>query len=234
MPQRHSWRRPRIIMVVGALLAGALVVMAAWFSQPPASSQSVADTPVAVAASPTASPLPAPQVNTPLDTVPAQAEPTTLTIATLGFDRMSLDRMIAGPSGSTLNPPTYSDPHEVWRNFAPNWVSDLGVPGRAATDTVFILGHACAAGCQEVSWQRFNRLVDLKVGDPIVLGTAVGDIRYAVTGMVSYQNNTVTRDVQRRVWGRHPGELHLVSCSESVPGSGNFDQRTVIIATLSG
>lgn len=239
MRQRKRAPRRRMLLVLSAvfaLLAVGLATLALSLSQP-----TVGSVPVSPATPPSTAqytPSPSPSVTIappePVAKVPARGEPISLTIPSIGFVQTALGNMVAGPSGSVLNPPTFADPAEYWRNFAPYWLSDLGVPGSAATDTVFVMGHACTAGCTDPSWVRFNHLIDLKVGEVVTFTTTAGDIRYAVRTTVSYTNDQLVNDaaLARRVWGKHPGELHLISCSESVPGSGNFDQRTVMIATL--
>ena len=228
---RAFWRW--LILGCGVALSAVLLAIG-MMSQP------VASTPPSPAHPVVQQPIapPSPEEATPQTTiVPRRAvEPQTLTIASLGFDRTPLAQMTAGPPGSVLNPPTYDNPADYWRNFAPTWVVNLGTPGGADTNKTHIIAHACSADCEDPSWQRFNHLGDLKVGEVVTLGTSGGDLRYQVTGNMHYDATRKQSNADvRRLWQQEPGksdELQLMSCSESVPGSGTFDQRTIVFAAL--
>lgn len=235
-------RKGRWLIFIDSLVVSMVLVILAFCFPQAATTGSVPPAPNYVASMPTNEPSPSVGATTKAAEVRGEVEPQTLTIASLGFDRTPIDQMEAGAPGSVLSPPVYDDPASWWRNFAPNWVRNLGAPGRPDTHKTHILGHSCTRDCLDPSWLRFNRLAELKVGEVVTLGTSGGDIRYVVTASLFYDETkrlsgemprAEREPIMRRLWDQKPAipeELQLIACSESVPGSGNFNLRTVVFA----
>ena len=235
-------RKGRWLIFIGSLVVSMVLVILAFCFPQTATTSSAPPAPDYIASMPTDEPPPSVGPTTKAPEVRDEVEPQTLTIASLGFDRTPLAQMDAGASGSVLNPLTYSAPPDWWRNFAPTWVRNLGAPGKPGTNKTHILGHSCTADCLDSSWLRFNRLAELKVGEVVTLGTSGGDIRYVVTASLFYDeakrlsgemSRAEREPIMRRLWEQKPGmpeELLLISCSESIPGSGEYNQRTVVFA----
>lgn len=92
------------------------------------------------------------------------------------------------------------------------WLSDHGLAGNDADDTLFLLGHATLTGRA-----AFTDLVDpsiggsrLQAGDEIVVTTKNGKVTYSVISSAVYERADL-KNVEK-LWKPNPGQLVLVTC----------------------
>lgn len=213
------WRK----MLAFCLIVLATGILFVWSLS--ATTSTVATPTVSQSAKPTlkASPSPSPVVETLSPTPAVDGEPSleaqvrvdatgvplTITSVELGFSNTPLSTMEAGPPGTAIVPPINAvNPIE---SFKPYFISTFGPVGPSSSDTGYIIGHACAADCTP-EMLRFNRLSDLKVGDPIGFTTEKGEVTCRVTHSVTY-NQEAPASEKGNTWGYHPGYVVLISCS---------------------
>lgn len=92
------------------------------------------------------------------------------------------------------------------------WLSDHGLAGSDADDTLFLLGHATLTGRA-----AFTDLVDpaiggsrLQAGDEIFVTTENGKVAYSVISSAVYDRADL-KNVEK-LWKPNPGQLVLVTC----------------------
>jgi LPXTG-site transpeptidase (sortase) family protein len=105
-----------------------------------------------------------------------------------------------GAPGRVLTPP--SDPQTL------GWWQDGAVPG-AAQGGALITGHTVHTG-----GGALDDLEKLRQGDRVIVRTAEGTIRYAVTGTTIYRKATLARDAERVFRQSGPGRLVLITCED--------------------
>ena len=86
-----------------------------------------------------------------------------------------------------------------------------------------ITGHTVHTG-----GGAFDNLETLRAGDRVVVRTAKGPIRYAVSGVTIYRKSSLARDAERVFSQTVPGRLVLVTC-EDWNGSG-YDSNAIVFA----
>jgi LPXTG-site transpeptidase (sortase) family protein len=142
---------------------------------------------------------------------PAAGRPSRLIVPTLEVNVPVIGIDVAT---GVLTPP--ADPQLLgwWRGGA--------VPG-AARGGALITGHTVHSG-----GGAFDELETLRAGDRVVVRTAKGRIRYAVTGVTVYRKATLAKDAGRVFRQTGPGRLVLITC-EDWNGSG-YDSNAVVFA----
>ncbi|HEY0259969.1 MAG TPA: class F sortase [Lacisediminihabitans sp.] len=166
-------------------------------------------------------PAPGQPVSQKAVTPPIAGQPLHLRIPAVGLDAV-VGRMSARP-GSTVDPPTPASAY---------WLSNYGVAGPAATNTVYIAGHTCRGRCSAV----FSPLLDIPQstttvhpGEQIIVGTPEGDYTYTITDTELYEKVTVQQ--QSELWKIVPGRLVLVTCFQYNGGTSS-QQNFVVYAQL--
>lgn len=100
----------------------------------------------------------------------------------------------------SLVPP--SDPEVV------GWWADGARPG-AKTGSAVITGHTVHNG-----GGAFDDIDRVREGDPIIVLTARGPLRYSVTSVATYRKQTLARHAAKVFDQRVPGRLVLVTCED--------------------
>jgi LPXTG-site transpeptidase (sortase) family protein len=103
-------------------------------------------------------------------------------------------------AGRMLVPP--GDPQTL------GWWDGGAVPG-AAHGGALITGHTVHTG-----GGAFDDLEALRPGDRVRVRTAVGRVRYVVTGVTVYRKISLARDAERVFRQSGPGRLVLVTCED--------------------
>lgn len=152
--------------------------------------------------------------------VPPSSDPVTITFDRIGLQGAPVAQMTAPANGGVIEPPTDSQNPDV--NFRPYWISSFGKPGKDATDTVYVVGHACSSECWQPSWSVFNHLGEAQVGDRISFQTQTGTVTYEVTKTIVNRKN-VPEDMQD-TWNKKPGEMRIIACSPT-----DFDGKNVTV-----
>ena len=88
------------------------------------------------------------------------------------------------------------------------WWSDGARPG-AALGGALIAGHTVHTG-----GGAFNDLETLEAGDRVMVHTAQGVLRYAVSGVTIYRKASLARDAEKLFSQTVPGRLVLVTCED--------------------
>ena len=112
---------------------------------------------------------------------------------------------MAVAEGAEIVPPEDSNGH---------WLSTYGKPGKAARDTVYIVAHSCGLGYANCSPETFpfNNLSDkAKAGQRITVATSEGDVHYRVTRTMVYPKSGPSLD-KEETWAVVPDRLVLISC----------------------
>jgi sortase (surface protein transpeptidase) len=148
-------------------------------------------------------------------------QPTALHIPSIG---LNANVGALAVRGGEVDPPT---PRSAY------WLSDFGLAGPHATNTVYIAGHTWRGG-QGV----FNPLLDVPhssyavhAGDEIVVDTPGGSYDYTVTDTELYEKVAIAD--QSELWRNSPGRLVLVTCFQYDGGTSSH-QNFVVYAQLDG
>ncbi|MBF4462745.1 MULTISPECIES: class F sortase [unclassified Rathayibacter] len=151
---------------------------------------------------------------------PVAGQPEALRIPSVGLD--ATVRTLSVDPGSVVDPPGPDDAY---------WLSDYGVAGPAATNTVYLAGHSYRRG-----GAVFNPLLDpphersaVATGDAIEVQTPEAVYRYTVTDVQRYDKATVGSEDE--LWRRVPGRLVLVTCFQYDDGQAST-QNLVVYASL--
>ncbi len=142
---------------------------------------------------------------------PNAGAPIRLVVPELGVNAPVI--RIAAPDGVLIPP---GDPQIL------GWWRDGAVPG-AAHGGALITGHTVHSG-----GGAFDNLETLETGDRVMVRTAKGRIRYAVTGVTIYRKASLAKDAARVFRQSGPGRLVLITC-EDWNGSG-YDSNAVVFA----
>lgn len=142
---------------------------------------------------------------------PNAGAPTRLVVPELGVNAPVI--RITAPDGVLIPP---GDPQIL------GWWRDGAVPG-AAHGGALITGHTVHSG-----GGAFDNLETLETGDRVMVRTAKGRIRYAVTGVTIYRKASLAKDAARVFRQSGPGRLVLITC-EDWNGSG-YDSNAVVFA----
>ena len=156
----------------------------------------------------------------PAAVVPPASEPVTITFDRIGLQDAPVAQMVAPPNGGVIEPPTDSQHPDL--NFRPYWISSFGKPGANATDTVYIVGHACTGDCWQASWSVFNHLGEAQIGDRISFRTHTGTVTYEVTKKIVNQKNVPEQ--KAGTWAVEPGGMRIIACYP-----GDFDGQNVTV-----
>jgi hypothetical protein len=156
----------------------------------------------------------------PAAVVPSASEPVTITFDRIGLKDTPVAQMEAPPNGGVIEPPTDSQHPDI--NFRPYWISSFGKPGANATDTVYIVGHACTSDCWQASWSVFNHLGEAQKGDRISFRTQTGTVTYEVTKKIVNQKNVPEQ--KAGTWAIEPGGMRIIACYP-----GDFDGQNVTV-----
>lgn len=152
---------------------------------------------------------------------PPASEPVTVTYERIGLQQAPVAQMEAPSQKSgVISPPTNPSNPDI--NFQPYWISTFGKPGNGATDTVYLVGHACTADCWKSSWSVFNRLGEAEVGDRISFQTETGTVTYEVTKKII--NRKDVPEEKEDTWKKRPGEMRIIACYP-----GNFEDQNVTV-----
>ena len=156
----------------------------------------------------------------PAAVVPPASEPVTITFDRIGLRDAPVAQMAAPPNGGVIEPPTDSQHPDI--NFRPYWISSFGKPGANATDTVYIVGHACTGDCWQASWSVFNHLGEAQKGDRISFRTQTGTVTYEVTKKIVNQKDVPEQ--KAGTWAVEPGGMRIIACYP-----GDFDGQNVTV-----
>lgn len=133
--------------------------------------------------------------------MPPAAAPHSVAIPAIGF-RTDVGALATG-SAPALNPP------EAGRAY---WLSDYGLPGEGANNTVYLVGHTSADGRAV-----FDPLVDraeqqstVLPGDEVTLDTDTGTVTYEVIAVERHNRQRLSE--LESVWTNAPGRLVLITC----------------------
>jgi len=141
----------------------------------------------------------------------ATGRPTRLVVPRLGVDAPIVGIDVVD---GVLLPP--SDPRTL------GWWSAGAQPG-ALRGGALITGHTVHSG-----GGAFDNLETLGKGDRVVVRTARGTIRYAVSGVTIYRKASLARDAARVFSQTVPGRLVLITC-EDWNGTG-YDSNAIVFA----
>jgi hypothetical protein len=152
---------------------------------------------------------------------PPAAAPHGVRIPAIGFSA-EVDPLAVGAE-TVLDPPTAETAY---------WLSDYGLAGRGAENTVYVIGHASADGRAV-----FDPLVDraagrgtVMPGDEILVDTANGTAVYEVVS-VERHDKTALADLAN-VWTSAPERLVLITCFFTA--AGEAPDNMVVFARLNG
>lgn len=147
---------------------------------------------------------------------PSSARPTLLRVPSIGFEARI--REDATPPGDVVTPETYDDV---------SWLSAYGMPGGAATNTVYLAGHSSGVGATVFDALLTSRGTarDLS-GETVIVQTKAGPVTYRFDGPARYYaKNQIARAAD--VWRVVPGRLLIVTCDQS-----RDDRNIVFTASL--
>ena len=142
---------------------------------------------------------------------PATGRPNRLVVPSLRVDAPVIP---IGVVDGVLLPP--DDPQVL------GWWRDGAKPG-AVEGGALITGHTVHTG-----GGAFDDLETLRTGDPVVVRTDKGRIRYAVTGVTIYRKASLAKDAERVFSQTVPGRLVLITC-EDWNGTG-YDSNAIVFA----
>jgi hypothetical protein len=129
--------------------------------------------------------------------------------------RAQVEPLDAGPDG--LSPP------RIDRLY---WWRARGIPGPAATDTIFVTGHSVR---DPTVTGVLERLQDVRPGGQIVIQTAEGRSTYTVDRAWTVPRVQIVEDDE--LFAAVPGRLVLVGCYLRPDGLPQTD-NVVVVATL--
>lgn len=226
--------RLRVLLLVVALLAFALIVFGQWRSAPAAVEHSAAPTtatPKATGLAPSVSPSatlsptvaqPAPSVSPsptePPKVVIAPAAPESITIPELEFtvtvQAETVEVMAAAYNrshpGESVKRMVYASRFDM-ASWPSNW---RGTPGTDSQETVYLTCHS-----NSKAWSPCNELAKegvVQAGQHLVLTTHNGDVRYVLNQPVLADKLALTDDP--RVQSNQPGRVILMVCMLSDDG----------------
>lgn len=152
---------------------------------------------------------------------PSAAQPTSIRIPAL--DLSAPVEPLAIGSETVLDPPTAADVY---------WLSEYGLAGDGAENTVYLVGHASADGRAV-----FDPLVDrgagevtVMPGDEILVDTSNGTAVYEIIATERH-DKTALADLEN-VWTNAPGRLVIITCFFGADGTA--PDNMVLFARLNG